>query len=185
MPSKGQLRIIGGRWKRRQIRFPDIPGLRPSPDAVRETLFNWLQGDLSGRHCLDLFAGSGVLGFEAVSRGAESAVLVDRDKLAAQALRQACELLDASQWISVVHSDAMHYLEHCDHTFELVFLDPPFGRFDLEKLCRRLVESDVLAEQALVYIESPRTGTPLPVPDDWHIIRETSRGMVQSTLLEV
>ena len=121
-----EVRVIGGRWKRSKLPVADAPGLRPTPDRVRETLFNWLGQDLSGWRCLDAFAGSGALGFEAASRGADEVVLLERDRRQARCLTESAQRLKADQ-IRVEAVDAMAWMARCPPaSFELVFIDPPF-----------------------------------------------------------
>lgn len=154
-PSK--VRIVGGDWKRTPLVVVDAPGLRPTPDRVRETLFNWLGQRLDGWRCLDLYAGTGALGLEAASRGAGKVVLVERDARAAAALRAARERLDAEA-VEVVQGDAATYLSNARDRFDLVFLDPPFGSAELERVLPRLAA--VLAPGAAVYVEADRPLAP-------------------------
>lgn len=182
--NRGQIRIIGGQWRSRKLTFPEAEHLRPSPDAVRETLFNWLQNDVRSSKCLDLFAGSGALGFEAASRGAARVVMVENDPTAVRYLNQNRELLNAEKTVTVVRSSAKHFIDQCDERFDLLFLDPPFDSSDLEKSCQQIHSSGILSPGALVYIENPRSSTPLPIHPTWHIIRQKARGLVQSTLIE-
>jgi 16S rRNA (guanine(966)-N(2))-methyltransferase RsmD len=150
------VRIIGGLWRSRMIPFPDVPGLRPTPDRVRETLFNWLGQNLAGRHCLDLYAGSGALGFEALSRGAASVTMVERATRAWRALQDNAALLRA-QGLNIVCGDALEFLAGVSSgapapmRFDVVFLDPPFGEGIPEGLWPRLLER--LSDQGLVYLE--------------------------------
>ena len=146
-----RVRIIGGSWRSRVVTFPDVPGLRPTPDRVRETLFNWLGHDLTGRRCLDLYAGSGALGFEALSRGAGSVTMVERSPRAWRALRDNAALLGASG-LNLVRCDALEFLAHGAAQFDVIFLDPPFGNGFPEGSWPRLV--DLLSEEGLVYLES-------------------------------
>jgi 16S rRNA (guanine(966)-N(2))-methyltransferase RsmD len=147
-----RVRIIGGVWRSRMIPFPDLPGLRPTPDRVRETLFNWLGQDLTGKCCLDLFAGSGALGFEALSRGAASVTMVERAPRAWRALQDNAALLRARD-LNVVCGDALEFLAGVPASarFDVVFLDPPFGEGVPEGLWLRLLER--LSDQGLVYLE--------------------------------
>jgi 16S rRNA (guanine966-N2)-methyltransferase len=154
-PAK--VRIIGGDWKRTPLAVVDAPGLRPTPDRVRETLFNWLGQRLDDWRCLDLYAGTGALGLEAASRGASRVVLVERDARAATALRAAKERLDADA-VEVVQADAVTYLSTPRDRFDLVFLDPPFGSTELERVLPRLAA--VLAPGAAVYVEADRPLAP-------------------------
>ena len=183
MKTKGQLRIIGGQWRRRTLHFPAIDTLRPSPDAVRETLFNWLMPYIRGCVCLDLFSGSGAFGFEAVSRGAAKAILVEKSPQAVKYLNQSSQALNAGTLIEVRHQNAEKYLNSSKTKFDLVFLDPPFQEQILENICNKLIEYNRLNPDALIYIETPKSNTPLPIPSSWHIIRQARRGQVQSTLI--
>jgi 16S rRNA (guanine966-N2)-methyltransferase len=158
-PAK--VRIVGGDWKRTPLVVVDAPGLRPTPDRVRETLFNWLGQRLDGWRCLDLYAGTGALGLEAASRGAAKVVLVERDARAAAALRAVRERLDAEA-VEVVHGDAATYLSNARDRFDLVFLDPPFGSAELERVLPRLAA--VLAPGAAVYVEADRPLAPEAPP---------------------
>lgn len=124
--APGEVRIIGGIWKRSKLPVPAVEGLRPTPDRVRETLFNWLGQDLSGLQCVDLFAGSGALGLEAASRGAASVVMVERDRSLVRALGQHVQRLGAHQ-VQVVHADAVSWVQGAPKGWDVVFLDPPFG----------------------------------------------------------
>jgi 16S rRNA (guanine966-N2)-methyltransferase len=149
-----RVRIVGGTWRSRVIEFPDALGLRPTPDRVRETLFNWLGQTLHGKRCLDLFAGSGALGFEAASRGAESVVMVEAQRVAIAALEKNKAALDARS-IIVVGEDAIRFLDRHAATkalpFDVIFLDPPFASDLLEKALAKLALA--MAEGALVYAE--------------------------------
>lgn len=162
----GQVRIVGGRWRNTRLAVPDLPGLRPTCERVRETLFNWLMPRLAGARVLDLFAGSGALGLEAVSRGAAAAVLVERDPDLADRLRRQVERLGAQAQVQVVQADALQWLRRHDPVpFDLAFVDPPFaaGLWDavLETLPARL------AADAWLYLESPQDAHPAPPAGDW------------------
>lgn len=154
----GQVRIIGGRWRGSRLPVADVAGLRPSADRVRETLFNWLQPVIAGARVLDLFAGSGALGLESLSRGAREAMLVERDPTVAEALRSTVERLHAEDEAKVVRADALSFLQAPLHgRFDIVFVDPPFDA----RLWPRVLASlpPWLAEGAWLYLETP-------VPDD-------------------
>lgn len=147
----GKVRIIGGEWSSRLIEFPALPGLRPTPDRVRETLFNWLGQDLTGMTCLDLFAGSGALGFEALSRGALKAIMVEKHRVAFQTLRENARRLKA-QNLELVHADALQFLKSDRNAYDVVFLDPPFSDDALPRLLAELPAR--LAPEGRVYVES-------------------------------
>ncbi len=185
LQKPGQLRIIGGQWRSRVIRFPQLHNLRPSPDAVRETLFNWLSGHIPDSVCLDLFAGSGAFGFEAVSRGARKAVLVESNRSTVRQLHKTSQLLDADNRIEIQHNRVEDYFKSTDDKFDLVFMDPPFQPGQIEMTCQGLLGSGCLQREALVYIESKKSNIPLPIPETWHIIRQVERGLVRSTLIHI
>ena len=182
--KSGRVRIIGGNWKRRLITFPANRSLRPSPDAVRETLFNWINPELPGACCLDLFAGSGVLGFEAVSRGAASAVLVESDARACRSIQENIELLGAESKIQLYRGRVESYVAHADQQFDLIFMDPPFGANLVGEICHIVNENSLCKTGAKIYIESAKSNLPLPIPASWNIIRKSTRGSVQSTLVQ-
>ncbi|MBU3725103.1 MAG: 16S rRNA (guanine(966)-N(2))-methyltransferase RsmD [Burkholderiaceae bacterium] len=149
----GQLRIIGGKWKRTPIPVKDLQGLRPTPDRVRETLFNWLGQQLNGWRCLDLFAGSGALGLEAASRGADAVVLVESDRAASQAIGDLIKKLNAQSQCQLVQARAQEWLARpMSQPFDLIFLDPPFGYGLIDQVLPLL--SRVLVAGGLVYVES-------------------------------
>ncbi|MFT6917218.1 MAG: 16S rRNA (guanine966-N2)-methyltransferase [Motiliproteus sp.] len=181
-----KLRIIGGRWRSRKLEFASLPGLRPTTDRVRETLFNWLQRQVPGAHCLDLFAGSGALGLEALSRGAARVTLVDSAAAVVQQLRQNLGLLGAEQDASVVHSQAIRWLQSasCEQTFDLVFLDPPFEQGMLAGCCEALEQQALLSPQSWIYIEAEKTLQPLPVPAHWRLERSLNAGQVSCYLYQ-
>ena len=175
--KRNRLRIIAGRWRSRRLAFADTPGLRPTPDRVRETLFNWLQPVIAGARCLDLFAGSGALGFEAASRGAAEVVLVERDRAAVQCLRTQVANLDA-RGVQVVWADALSYLQQPGRPFDVVFLDPPYGSELLGPCCERLEAGGWLSMPAHIYLET-RIGQNLPpLPPSWRRVRSQRAGQV-------
>lgn len=176
--KNGELRIIGGAWRSRRIRFPDRPGLRPTPDRVRETLFNWLGQDLNGRDCLDLYAGSGALGFEAASRGARRVVMVERDAVALRALQANATVLGSSA-VEVVRADALEFLENQGTRFDVVFLDPPFADDAWARLLSRL--PDCLAAGGLVYCERAQA---LDIRPGWEEVKRGRAGQVSHQLLK-
>src|SRR5277367_3125267 len=136
--GRNSVRIIGGGWRGRRVSFPDIPGLRPTPDRVRETLFNWLQHSVAGSRCLDLFAGSGALGLEALSRGAREVVFVDQAQAAISHLQTQISRLDAVARTRIMGEDAGRYLRTSPEVFDIVFLDPPFGQGALPQYVEQL-----------------------------------------------
>ena len=174
----GSLRIIAGKWRSRKLAFPAQQNLRPTPDRVRETLFNWLQADVPGSRCLDLFSGSGALGFEAASRGAATVVMVEQNSTAASALEQNTELLDADN-IELVVADALTWLTHNPgREFDLVFLDPPYRAGLLAGCCKSLESGQWLAENAKIYVEHAAGDAELLVPDNWVCLKHRRAGQV-------
>ena len=171
-----QLRVIAGQWRGRRLPFPDLPGLRPTPDRVRETLFNWLAPALPGARCLDLFAGSGALGIEALSRGAAEAVFVEHHPAAVAALRENLARLQA-QNARVERAEASHWLRQPATPFEIVLLDPPFERRLLEPVCTALERGGWLAPSAWVYLEA-EADLRLTLPANWSLLREKTAGAV-------
>lgn len=167
--APGSVRLIGGRWRGTRLPVPDVAGLRPTSDRVRETLFNWLQPMLPGARVLDLFAGSGALGLEAVSRGASSAVLVEADPGLAGALQAAVSRLDAGGEVQVQRADALAYLDRDGPGFDLAFVDPPFAAGLWPAVLARLPGR--MAPDGWLYVESPASLAPVP-PGDWHLHRE-------------
>lgn len=174
-PVTGQLRIIGGTWRGRKIEFVAVPGLRPTPNRVRETLFNWLAPVIRDAHCLDLFAGSGALGLEAVSRGAAGCVLVESSAEVAALLRTQAARLAADR-LEVVTADALHWLSTAPRRFDIVFLDPPFQGTQLAECLQRLEQGGWLAPSAWIYVESgPESEPELPAGWYWHRDRQAGR----------
>ncbi|WNB76233.1 16S rRNA (guanine(966)-N(2))-methyltransferase RsmD [Methylomonas koyamae] len=178
-----QIRIIGGEWRSRQIVFDDAPGLRPTPSRVRETLFNWLQADIYGSRCLDLFAGSGALGFEAASRGANAVVQVEDNAGNCKRLRENVARLAADR-VQVVQQDAARYLAGPAQQFDLVFLDPPFGQGWLESACRLLESQGWLKDYAKIYLESEKNWQTADLPANWRLLKEKVAGEVCYRLLQ-
>jgi len=162
--GRNSVRIIGGGWRGRRIVFPDIPGLRPTPDRVRETLFNWLQQDVVGARCLDLFAGSGALGLEALSRGAAETVFVEQAVAASRALQEQLIRFGGERKGRVVEMGAARYLRTPAAPFDIVFLDPPFGRDALAEYVPLLDSGNWLNVGGLVYLENEKTAGAPPLP---------------------
>jgi 16S rRNA (guanine966-N2)-methyltransferase len=178
--APNRLRIIGGRWRGSRIVFPPLAAIRPSPDRVRETLFNWLQQPIVGARCLDLFAGSGALGLEALSRGAAHVTFVDREPQIGRHLLQTLERL-GSREATVVVEDAQRFLSRPPHLFDIVFLDPPFDSGVLEQVGSRL--QGWLAPGAWVYVECPADRSLTMLPAHWAVQRTKRAGQVGYHLL--
>ena len=183
--SANRLRIIGGRWRNTRLNFPAVSAIRPTPDRVRETLFNWLQNDVIGARCLDLFAGSGALGLEALSRGAQSVVFVDQEPQIARYLRDTLARLQCSS-ADVFSMDAQTYLRDTTQQFDLLFLDPPFALTTsadwLTGLFARLQARNCLSATAWIYLECPASlGSPVSWdhwPTRWRLHRSKQTGQV-------
>jgi 16S rRNA (guanine966-N2)-methyltransferase len=177
----GQIRVIAGRWRGRRLPVADADGLRPTGDRVRETLFNWLAPRIEGARCLDLFAGTGALGIEALSRGATEAWFIERDAAVAAQLTVSLMRLGAEQ-SHVVSMDAHRFLARPAQPFDVVFLDPPFGGPDLGDLCR-LLGAGWLREGALVYLEMSRALQMPALLPSWELLREKTAGQVRFGLV--
>jgi 16S rRNA (guanine(966)-N(2))-methyltransferase RsmD len=175
-----RVRIVGGSWKRTPLRVPEVRGLRPTPDRVRETLFNWLGQSLAGLRVLDAFAGTGVLGLEAASRGAARVLMIERDPAAVAAIRETVARLDARQ-VELVRADALAELDRrasSGERFDLAFVDPPYGQQLVERTLARL--RPLLAPGARVYVESEAALARQP---GFHVVRADRAGMVHYHLL--
>ena len=179
-----QLRIIAGQWRGRRWRFP--PGeIRPTGDRVRETLFNWLQGRISGRRCLDLYAGAGALGLEALSRGASHCVFVDRDRQVIESLRRLLvEWQAPATAAQCLQTEAASFLAGTVQPFDVVFLDPPFKAGALEASIAQLESRGWLRSGSHIYIEHPRSAQLPPLPASWQPLRSGTAGAVGYDLLE-
>ncbi len=182
--NQGRLRIIGGLWRGRKLQFVESPGLRPTPDRVRETLFNWLGAEIHGSRCLDLFSGSGALGLEALSRGAGHCVFIDTAGTAITAIRQHLDKLDCNS-ADTSQCDSLRWLQDTPapgQGFDIVFLDPPFQQNLLSRACELLEARAWLATTAQIYLESgAREETPV-VPPSWELKREKQAGEVRYQL---
>lgn len=175
---QNKVRIGGGAWRSRLLRFPDALGLRPTPDRVRQTLFNWLGQELHGLHCLDLFAGSGALGFEALSRGAAGATLVEQNPAVFRALQENAGLLQAAH-AELLKADALQFLAQDTRRFDVIFLDPPFDRGWEERLLPQI--SRHLQPGGRLYLEA---GHALAGTSGWRVLRHSKAGAVHYHLLE-
>jgi 16S rRNA (guanine966-N2)-methyltransferase len=174
--QRNKVRIIGGDFRRRLLTFPDSTGLRPTPDRVRETVFNWLGQTLYGKRCLDLFAGSGAMGFEAASRGASRVVMIEKSRPVSEALRVNRQILGADA-IELLCADAVGFLKGCREQFDIVFVDPPYDSELLQTVLPLL--PSVLAPQAVVYVEN-RSWRSF---DGWTELRRDKAGAVSYGLL--
>ncbi len=178
-----QLRIIGGQWRGRKLAIADVDGLRPTGDRIRETLFNWLQGDIVERHCVDLFAGSGALGLECLSRGAAKVFLLEKHPAAVRQLRQHCERLDASNG-KVIEGDVLEWIESVSKDtgknitpIDIAFVDPPFAANLWATVVDKLESSGILSPTAIIYIESPKEQI-ITTPSHWALMKEKHAGQV-------
>jgi 16S rRNA (guanine966-N2)-methyltransferase len=180
--NSGQIRIIGGRWRSRKLPVHDAEGLRPTTDRVKETVFNWLAPFVDGAHCLDLFAGSGGLSFEALSRFADSALLLEKDRTAARQLTQNLITLNCDNGI-VKNTDSLTFLASpASQQFNLVFIDPPFRKELLEKSCQLLEQNGWLSAEAVIYLEMESELAQVNLPTNWHCLKEKSAGQVTFSL---
>ena len=178
----GRLRIVAGNWRSRLLQIIDEPGLRPTSERIRETLFNWLRPVTDGAHCLDLFAGTGALGIEALSRGAAHVVFVEKSAKPAAAIRNNLDELQAAS-AEVIQRDAMDYLRNADpEPFDIVFLDPPFDTDMLSEACSILQKRGLLAENAVVYLERSKSRDKPALPEGWAITHEKVAGKVSYSL---
>ena len=178
----GRLRIVAGKWRSRLLPIADAEGLRPTSERVRETVFNWLAREVAGSHCLDVFAGTGALGFEALSRGAASATLLEISPEIAGVLESSARRLDATN-VRIVCTDALTYLQQsADQTYDVVFLDPPFAEDLMEECCRLLHSNGWLTEHAAVYMEQGKGQATPALPPEWHVAKEKKAGNVKYVL---
>jgi 16S rRNA (guanine966-N2)-methyltransferase len=175
--ARNAVRIVGGKWRGRKLHFPTVGAIRPTPDRVRETLFNWLAPVIAGSRCLDLFAGSGALGFEALSRGAGDVVFVEQDPEVARYLQATLEGLACAEG-RVVCEDALAFLKHPAGPFDVVFLDPPFAAGYLPAVLERLARPGWLEPGAHVYLEAPAADGPPALPAGWTLHRSKRAGEV-------
>ncbi len=186
--KKAQLRIIGGQWRGRKLHFPTVPGLRPTPNRIRETLFNWLVPYLNDANCLDLFAGSGALGFEALSRHAKSVTFVEQSVTLVHYLEKQIKLFAVEDKAAVYQArfpfDASPVFNGEKPPFNLVFLDPPFQKNLVENACHWLVKEKLIGRESIVYIETESTLKNLLLPPNWHIQQCKIAGKVQYALIK-
>jgi 16S rRNA (guanine966-N2)-methyltransferase len=184
-PGRNSVRIIAGIWRGRRIHFPDIPALRPTPDRVRETVFNWLQHSIADRRCLDLFAGSGALGLEALSRGAREVVFVEQFPAAARTLQEHLVRFGAAAKGRIMEMGASRYLRTPVEAFDIAFLDPPFGKGALAEYIPVLDEGSWIKPGGLVYLENERSAGEPTLPESWELLKSKSAGEVGYHLARV
>lgn len=181
LKAGGHIRIIGGKWRGRKLSVPSLPGLRPTPDRVRETLFNWLAVDIQGATCCDLFCGSGALGFEAASRGAASVTLVDQHKKVALQMAKNLQLIKTEN-ILFQQRNVLDFLAKdagpVERAFDIIFLDPPFEQNLIAPCITLLEQNGWLKPNSIIYIESESSITTLTVPQCWALYREKISGQV-------
>jgi 16S rRNA (guanine966-N2)-methyltransferase len=179
----GRLRIVAGKWRSRLLQIIDEPELRPTSERIRETLFNWLSPITEGAQCLDLFAGTGALGIEALSRGASHVVFIENSAILAAAIRKNLSELKATN-VEVCQREAIEYLKNADpKPFDIVFLDPPFDTELLSDACRLLRENGWLTANAIVYLEQSRDAEKPALPDGWVVTQEKVAGKVSYSLV--
>ncbi|MFA9487789.1 MULTISPECIES: 16S rRNA (guanine(966)-N(2))-methyltransferase RsmD [unclassified Mannheimia] len=181
----GEVRIIAGLWRGRKLPVLNAEGLRPTTDRVKETLFNWLMHDIAHARCLDCFAGSGSLGFEALSRQAQAVVFLEKFANAANLLKKNLQTLKTENG-SVVQTDTLQYLsnKNSGEPFDIVFIDPPFHQNLVPQVLTLLVENNWLAENAILYVETEKNHAPLNLPEGWQLLKEKTAGMVVSRLIQ-
>jgi 16S rRNA (guanine966-N2)-methyltransferase len=180
----GRLRIVAGNWRSRLLQIAAVPGLRPTSARIRETLFNWLAPRIAGARCLDLCAGTGALGIEALSRGAAHCVFVEKSAPAVATLRANIATLKTSS-ASVLATDARHFLQRPgEEAFDIVFLDPPFAAGMLPELCRLLESGSLLADDARIYLEEARATPASELPPTWQVLKTANAGNVRYSLVD-
>lgn len=184
-PAKqSTLRIIGGQWRGRKLHFTPAEGLRPTPDRVRETLFNWLAPAINGARCLDLFAGSGALGLEALSRGALSCDFVDTSAAALRQIKHHLQTVQANAAAHCHSMPALAFVERAREPYDIVFADPPFGKGLTEPVCSLLHSAGLINAGGLIYIETAASEPPPSVPQPWRLHRDKAAGEVAYRLFE-
>lgn len=183
--GRNSVRIIAGAWRGRRIHFPDLPALRPTPDRVRETLFNWLQHSMAGARCLDLFAGSGSLGLEALSRGACEVVFVEQFPAAARTLQEQLVRLGGESKARVMEMGAARFLRTPSKAFDIAFMDPPFGTNGLAEYVPLLDSAQWLKAGSLVFLENERSAGVPSLPAHWELLKSKSAGEVGYHLARV
>lgn len=176
--ASGHIRIIGGRWRGRRLPVADAQGLRPTADRIRETLFNWLQADITGSRCLDLFAGSGALGIEALSRGAAHCTFVDSNTTVLRGVAGTLATLGATNEADCHAQNASVFVASCHTPYDVIFLDPPFATDLLPDICQQLQDSDLLSADTLIYVESGQSPDTWMPDEQWQTFRQKRAGAV-------
>ena len=177
------VKIIAGRWRGTKLKVLLKEGVRPTSNRIRETLFNWLQTSIEGSHCLDMFAGSGALGFEAISRGASTVTLIDNDPAIINILTEQAKQLQAEN-IKTQCIDALEYIGQTKCQFDYIFIDPPFSKFNLDKVLQKISSSSILKANTAIYVEAPIGGLPETLPSNWQWKRQSKAGDVEYGLIE-
>lgn len=187
--SSGEIRIIGGQWRGRKLKVHNKEGLRPTTDRLKETVFNWLMMNIRNSKVLDCFAGAGSLGFEAVSRGAESLICIEKDKQAANQLKSNCALLKADNQISVLQGDFFSQTQHLNTSFDLVFIDPPFHKGMAAKTITSLIDNKLITTDSLIYLEQESNSDfrleDSDFSDKFEMLKEKQAGQVLAQLFKV
>ena len=181
--GKQVLRIIGGEWRGRKLRFEAVKDCRPTPDRVRETLFNWLMHKTPGSKCLDLFSGSGALGLEALSRGAEHVVFVDIDARAVQSLEKTLKDLGTTRY-TLKKMDCHQFLKENQQSFDIVFFDPPYQASVYQSCSEQLEQTNALSSESLIYVEHGGSVSAEQLPSQWQLLKEKSSGQVHYELYQ-
>lgn len=178
---KQVVRIIGGRFRGKKLHFPDLPNLRPTSDRIRETVFNWLMNDIQDKICLDAFAGSGALGFEAYSRGADSVTMIEKASKAIIKLKENAESLTIlNKPLNVYQMDSIHFLKSTHSVFDIIFLDPPFKDNQMSECIEIISQRKLLSPDGILYLESPKE---MMLPDHkWKVIKQKKSGQVTYAL---
>jgi 16S rRNA (guanine966-N2)-methyltransferase len=184
--TSGAIRIISGQYRGRKLPVLNAQGLRPTTDRLKETVFNWLMPYVTDSHCLDMFAGSGSLGLEALSRYASSCTFLEMDKQAANLIKQNIDTLSIDQrFTQVLHGDALQLCRNLSKRFDMVFIDPPFNQQLIPKSIDTLVECELLAVDAIVYIECERQNSLYQVPESWYLLKQKETNTVSSRVYQL
>lgn len=180
-----QLRIIGGQWRGRKIQFEDLPTLRPTSDRVRETLFNWLAYFIPGSQCLDAFAGSGALGFEALSRGAKKITMLDQNPKIIHRINESIEKLNCKQWVDLIQTDSIKWLkQQSEVSYDIIFLDPPYQSRLLLPSCNLIKKNQMIKPNGYIYIETDKNFELSQLPKEWKLIKHKKASQVVYNLFK-